>query len=319
MELTQKRSKSLYVLRGLALFFIVLAHMPFGEQFPVADSLRIALSQAGVPVFFILSGYFYNRNAGDTKTFWLKKLKKVILPWLIIAISAFVLSAVLSKDFQFSILVPVKWVFGIGSVYWYMSVLIIMFIIFKYLRNDILVIVGIVVSSLSVVLSCIGVIKYNLSFNQYTNFFNWILFFGLGILLRKKDLLFKLQNAVPLCFGIVLFAVSLYFLRNIDSSQTYINYFSLPLELGAFVILLNLSSLLYKVKLLQNIGKQTLFIYLTHIQVAGMLNTRLPHNYLFFILRPFIVVFLLYFVSAAIKFILDKLKLSKYSYILAIN
>ena len=55
------------------------------------------------------------------------------------------------------------------------------------------------------------------------------------------------------------------------------------------------------------------------MQVAGIINTRLPYNPLFFVLRPFIALAVLYIAAFVISFILKKIKLDKYAYLIALK
>lgn len=59
-----KISNTLYVIKFFAILFVISAHMTFitsdiKQTEVVADSIRNTLGQIGVPIFFIVSGYFY--------------------------------------------------------------------------------------------------------------------------------------------------------------------------------------------------------------------------------------------------------------------
>lgn len=107
-----KKSNTLYIIRAFAILSVILAHMPFTEAHPVAECIRNTLGQIGVAVFFTVSGYFYKRKKGDTASFWKKKAKGIIIPWLLFAVLTYAFSCVLNRSF--SPISLVKWVFGIG-------------------------------------------------------------------------------------------------------------------------------------------------------------------------------------------------------------
>ena len=138
--------------------------------------------------------------------------------------------------------------------------------------------------------------------------------------MRKKNLLENLINwvATVVSFvGLTAFTVIAVVIGN--SIEAYIDITSLFVELFGFVFFLNVSNFLANSKLLSDIGKKSFFIYLMHIQVVGAINTRLPYNALFFILRPFVGLMVCYIIAVVFKLILNKLKLNKYSFIFGLN
>ena len=318
-EISAKQSNTLYCLRAFAILSVILAHMPFGESFPVAECIRNVLGQIGVAVFFILSGFFYKRFKGDTASFWKKKTKGIVIPWILFAVLAFLFSLALNRDFSDIPVSLVKWVFGIGTWYWYLPMLLVMYAVFKFVKHEAILWVAVAVTAASVLLTAFGLIEHTEYFTQYTNVLDWVGFFALGMLLRKKKRLDKLTGALPFASCAIILGAAVWLSVLLDQNKAYVNYFSILTEISGFVFLFNVSSLLQKSKLLKDIGKKSYFIYLIQMQPAGIINTRLPYNTLFFILRPFIVLILLYAVAKLIEFILKKLKLSKYAYIFALK
>jgi fucose 4-O-acetylase-like acetyltransferase len=293
--------------------------MPFGESFPVAECIRNSLGQIGVAVFFILSGFFYKRSKGDTVSFWKKKVKGIIVPWIIFSVLSFAFSLILNRDFTDLPVRLFKWVFGIGTWFWYVPMLLILYALFKFVKSDVLLYVALAVTAVSVMLTAFGFVKQTEYFSQYTNLLDWIGFFALGILLRKNNLLDKLTGVLPFICGLAVLSVSVSFAVLLNQNKAYVNYFSILTELSGALVLLNVSALLHKSKLLADIGKKSYFIYLVQMQPAGIVNTRLPYNTLFFILRPFIVLLTLYAAAKLIEYVLKKIKLSKYAYIFALK
>lgn len=315
--ISEKQSNTLYIIRAFAILSVILAHMPFTEAHPVAECIRNTLGQIGVAVFFTVSGYFYKRKKGDTASFWKKKAKGIIIPWLLFAVLTYAFSCVLNRSF--SPVSLVKWVFGIGSWFWYIPMLLIMYALFKFVKYDALLYVAMALTAASVMLTAFGFIGQTEYYSQYTNLLDWVGFFALGILLRKKNSLPKLTGALPCVSGLIILASATALSVVFNQNKAYINYFSLLTELSGALVLLNASSLLHKSKLLKDIGKKSYLIYLIQMQPAGIINTRLPYNALFFILRPVIVLAVLYVFAKAAEYILKKLKLSKYAYIFALK
>ena len=320
MILTKTRSNSMFVAKAFAILSVVCAHMGFTNEYFVADTIRNCLGQIGVAVFFVISGFFYKRTEGDTKKYWSKKIKTFFVPWFLFATGVFALSVVLSRSLEGFPLSYVKYFLGIGSLYWYMLISCVMFAIFKYITKKWHLVLCIVISIISVYLTAYQVIPQLQYFNQYINLFNWVGFFALGILLRKENLLEKLINTKAFVISLVVLVASIgvAVLRG-NEVKSYVDITSLFTEVFGLVFILNLSNWLANNKLLIDIGKKSFFIYLMHIQVAGVITTRLPYNVLFFVLRPFIALAVCYVVAVLFKCILKLLKLDKYSFVFGLD
>ena len=104
-----------------------------------------------------------------------------------------------------------------------------------------------------------------------------------------------------------------------DGEVTYANRFCLLVELSGFLFCLNLSYALSGFGLLKDIGKKSFFIYLAHMQIAGVINTRLPYNTIFFILRPVIALAVVYIGAKIAELMLKKLKLSKMNFLIGLK
>lgn len=321
-SLSQQESNTLYVIKSFAILCVVAAHMPFGNAYPVAEIVRISLSQIGVIIFFISSGFFYTRKKNDSKNFWGKKAKSVLIPWVIWSIAVYLFSVLITRSLSEFPLSYLKVFFGIGHVYWYLTILFILFVIFKYIytyAKDWLLYICMAMSIGSVLLSAFGAIKFSY-LNQYLNVFNWVGFFALGILIRRKNWLLKIAK---ISFFLVAFALLILFivLSVIRGTliEAYIDIYSIPIELCGFICCLFFSKLLSSNKVLIDLGKKSFLIYLMHIQIAGAINTRLPYNTVFLILRPFIALAVCYLFTKILEFVMRKLKLSKYNYVFGLG
>ena len=280
----------------------------------------IAWGKLVLQSFFVISGFFYKRTKGDTKKYWSKKVKTVFIPWILFAIGTFALSILLNKSLEGFPLSFVKYFLGIGSLYWYMSMSIVMFVIFKYITKRWQLVLCVIISIVSVYLTAFHIIPVVPYFNQYLNLFNWIGFFAIGILLRKENLLEKLINTKSFIISLIIVVASIIVAVLRDNEvKSYVDVTSLFTEVFGLVFILNLSNWLANNKLLIDIGKKSFFIYLMHIQVAGIITTRLPYNAFFFILRPFIALAVCYIVSVVFKYLLKLLKLNKYSFVFGLD
>ncbi len=320
MELTKTQSNSLYVAKAFAILSVVCAHMTFTNEYMIADTIRNCLGQLGVCIFFILSGFFYKRTENDSKKFWSKKVKNALVPWLVVSAGAFALSVVLSRSLSGFPLSYVKYFLGFGSLYWYMTISFILFAVFKYVTKNWQLILCVIISVVSVYLTAFEVIPHNEYFNQYINPFNWIGFFALGILIRKENLSEKLINAKVFVVSLVGVVISIAIaVLNGNEIKAYMDVTSVFTEFFGFIVVLNLSNWLANNRLLIDIGKKSFFVYLMHIQIAGFINTRLPYNTVFFVLRPFIALVICYVISIVFKYMLKKLRLSKFNFVFGLD
>lgn len=86
-----------------------------------------------------------------------------------------------------------------------------------------------------------------------------------------------------------------------DTQASYWGYYSFVFEVLGFGLALILGRIFYLNRVLEYIGKNTFFIYLTHMQVVGMLNTRLPQNGFFYLIKPLIGLGIMVCVTVLIK------------------
>lgn len=318
--ITKKESNMWYVMKAFAILFVVMAHMTFTGNYHIAEIIRTSIGQIGVVIFFVSSGYFYLRNPHDSKKYWTKKTKTLFVPWLIMSTAIFILSALLFGAPDNVLFAYFKNFFGVGTVYWYMTTITVMLMIFRFINKDILLYTCMTISVISIAMSAMGIIKYTDWFNQYLNVFNWVGFFALGVLVRKYNLVEKMINnkiaLISLIGAVVTVVVAVIKGATIEA---YIDFTSLFIELFGLVLILNLSIVLANNKLLIDIGKKSFFIYLMHIQIVGAINTRLPYNVTFFILRPFIGLAVCYIITVLFSFILSKLRLEKIEFIFGLN
>lgn len=321
MGITKTQSNSLFVAKAFAILSVICAHMTFTNEYMVADIIRSCLAQIGVCVFFILSGFFYKRQENDCKEFWSKKLNNVLVPWFLISTCTFMLSVVINRSLSGFPLSYVKYFLGFGSLYWYMTISFILFAVFKYITKNWQLVLCVIISIISVYLSFFNIIPHNQYFNQYLNPFNWVGFFALGILLRKFNLLDKLTNTKAFVLSFIGLAISIVAATVFREKEfmSYIDATSLFTEVFGFTAVLNFSNWLANSKLLVDIGKKSFFIYLMHIQFVGFINSRLPYNPVFLVLRPFIALAVCYVVAVLFKCILKLLKLDKYSFIFGLD
>lgn len=321
MNISTKISNTFYGVKAFAILCVVAAHMTFPQQFLSIDIVKVSLSQIGVFSFFITSGYFYSRSKGDSKNFWIKKLKTLFVPWLLFSSLVFMVSVILF-DKELSVLSFLLHFTGLSSIYWYMSVLVICQFLFKFIysvKNNAIFLILFIISIVSVILTVVGVIPSE-KFTYNINIFNWLGIFSIGIYIRRKNLIESFIGIVPTAVSLVGIAFSLFIAVSINKPiWCYTSSTSLLIEIFGFILVLNISYYLSSSRLLVDIGKKSFFIYLTHVQIVGVINTRLPYDTAFLVLRPFIALCVCYLISIVFKKILGLFKLSKCNYVFGLD
>lgn len=289
-----ERSKQLYVGKVFAILSVICAHMTLtidkGQTGWLADKIIAVYGTIGVAFFFLCAGYYYHREKGDSVVFWKKKLKGIILPWIICSVLTYILNVILSSQ-AYSIIGQIKWTMGYMTWYYFVPVLLFSFMWFSSLNNIYWLYITILISIVSNILTIAKIWWVTDWCTPYTNPFNWLIFFALGIMWRKKEKYLKkiVSKSSLVVISSVVF-VDIYVLwifYNVEIS--YWNFFSLFFEILGCIVILYLAWYLRKISCLQRLGKNTFFIYLIHMQIAGIINTRLPQNPFFYLFKPLIV------------------------------
>ncbi len=264
--------------RGIAAVMVVLSH--YGEWINIltslegnAETFRFALTKLGVygvDIFFLFSGYAMVKSLGDGKMSWQfiwKRIKNVFIPYFIIVGIIELLSEGLTSIHDF-------WLFIIGYNYWYMCVLFIFYIGF--------IVIYAVIRVKAIRVIAFSLFTYALSYKLYQldMFPFWYvsnIAFAIGIIAGEyesavKEIIDKvwLPMAVLLTIGMIFvtrwgLTGGVNFGGNPDDYQIWI-------KIGATVvwtllILILASKCRIKEKIFVFLGRNSLYIYLTHVYV----------------------------------------------------
>lgn len=117
------------------------------------------------------------------------------------------------------------------------------------------------------------------NFYNYYNPLNWMVFFLLGYIFEKKNLVYKLIQYIKKYFiyNIILFVIITFFMCLKRYKMNYWSSFYIPYALLSFLVLLEISiKIKYKNKKLkrtiENIGKNSFFIYLFNFPLATLFS-----------------------------------------------
>lgn len=293
----------IYILKGLAIFCVVCAHStPLPEDAStlstIVSEILNYLGTMGVPCFFLVSGYLFDRNKRGPGDFGKRKFISVILPWLFCETLLW-LYVVLRKG-NISLKSWGLFLIGYEHTTYYLTVLMVFYVVFWALKKDWMLYFAVVLSVGSMI--CTGWQIGLDAVNEWTGTFylnplNWSAFFAAGMLLNRKHGLrercMKVTRYVPLW----LVASSLYF-GICTAAGGYIYYFSKFAVLSHAINILLFGGLALYImnsrvkKCLVSLGKYSFSIYLLHQFVAGIvvaLSNRFD-CFVWVLLRPLIII-----------------------------
>lgn len=121
-----KRAKQLDIVKGILIFLVVFAHYSRG----IAHNIIFLFH---MPLFFVLSGYFYKSNTVFDLSYVKKCTGRYLLPYLVYLVVIF-----LVFDHNFSIKYIAKQIYGgraIGNTYWYMTCFVFTLFLFTFIRS----------------------------------------------------------------------------------------------------------------------------------------------------------------------------------------
>lgn len=185
MKILMKRENNLDVLKTICAFLVICIHVPFPGYL---GAIITPLARIAVPIFFMITGYFYKKTA--TKPF--KQIKKIIILIILSNLLYFIFDVITKQNIMhiFSLKSFIKLIFFNESPFaghlWYLNallyILIIMYLVDKikirknlYYAIPILLLIDLIFGKYSMLL--LGrqfpyIIVRNFLFVRNTVFFN---------------------------------------------------------------------------------------------------------------------------------------------------
>lgn len=292
----QDRSNQIWVFRAFAILSVCCAHMPSFEMTGFLDGwwnrILAMYGTLGVGGFFLCSGYFFDRQKARTLNYWKNKIQKLIIPWIVLGTLVKMWYLHIS-DTNFQWQEYCTWMIGKGTWLYFIPVLLELLIIFTFAKNKVILFIIAIVSIASNILVICGY-GYHSYVTPDMNPFNWAIFFLLGMLWKKYEeqitSVLRKWKYVIFLFFIVWSAVYLFAAQSV----TYWNRFSIPFEISGIYVLLQLAYVTRNIKPMQTIGMNTLFIYITHMVMAGWVMNHMPSTGAILLIRPVITLLILY-------------------------
>lgn len=312
--LSSETKRMINVLKFFCIFSVICAHtnsitMRSDSLTMISSSFLNILGTIGVSIFFIISGFLYYYNTDKFTFFLKKKVKNLVIPWVITGTIVFFY--VYIRKGNINILNWFDYVIGNGTYLYYMSMLSVNYLLFFKLKHN----KGILYLSIMFSFLCfLG--EYNGIYivkNPYVNILNWCGYFSVGILIAKCNILDKIvfySKKWNKLFSAswILFVIYLILFEKFS----YWNKLYIPFELISIMNLVYYSNRLNRNKILIDIGKQSYAIYLLHMLLVGLIN----YSFVFFkiefllLIKPIIILIIMYILILFIKKLSQKLHIN---------
>lgn len=312
----------IFVVKAFALLSIVAAHVATVPQNSPPWNVLLgyilsSIGSIGVGVFFLLSGYLYFRTTKTFCQFFYSKIRTILIPWFFCGTFLFLYVVLRKGGLNFYNWFTTLTVF---SHLYYLTVLMIFYLLFWKLRNN---------NCFLIFFSCLSIISITLTGQEildiypYINPLNWALYFILGLLIRKYDLLEKLALfckkwlVMISCVYVIILIIYL-------SWGIYISYWkhaAIIAELFAIALVLGISSYcsgMKKTNWFVYLGKMSFSIYLLHTPFAGIITNLFNHFHLWYftLFRPLIVILMTLLGIEIVRYLSKKIKVNKIADIL---
>lgn len=264
-----ERNKVIDIAKGIGIMLVVYTHTKCYAH----DAIYIFI----MPLFFALSGYFFN----EERPLWdnIKvKFKTLVVPYFFYFILIESLFIIVHKFFyqdvyfSWEIFLTPYWAVGPMWFFWGLFFTSVFFaIIAKVFKNKYIIIV------LSIMLGIIGYMLsiYNISFPLYIDSaLSMMIFYCFGYLLRKFKFLDKLETKSSIiisviCLSIYLFGVFFPLINNTKPNELPNNYLLFVLSAcSAILLFIIFSKFLLRFRYISNLfsfyGKESLIVFVWH-------------------------------------------------------
>ncbi len=316
-----KLSATLDVYKALAIFCVILAHCTW--QNATVQSVSSLLGTLGVPVFLLVSGFLMNWRE-KAPSFWQKKVKTIVVPWLLWGSVTYAVAVVLGST-GFGPEYCLRWILGWNTWLYFVPVLLVSYLLVRICRGSIVLLWALVALSLITNgLTVGGLISPSKVLTNYQNPLNWVGFVAVGMLLRCQKL--KKPPALYVFVGIIAVTVWLAVLYCRAYAPSYWSVPGLAFECLAAVSLFGLAWKISDCAPLRKLGQCTYPIYFLHMQFGLKAGETLFLvlgidwlEWLVLLLKPTFIAAALWLVLRLIAALAEKLKLDNLLWILGIR
>lgn len=310
--------RNIDICKAYFIFSVAIAHCPISPNAsignnPFINSLWNSLGTIGVIGFLFFSGFFYADKKRTLKYLVSNKTRTIIIPWLVCGSAVFLASSLLGTEKSALDNIFTKYtnfIIGNGSLYYFLSMLILFFIFFNFIeKSRIIILATLFISPISIALFQYG--EHNILVNPYLNPFNWISFFAAGVFVKKhmtSDLRLIMEIMQKHKFIIAIAFMASLFMSSIYDKSTYFDFINIFTEVSGVATVIVLSNNINS-NMLVDVGKLSFPIYLLHIPLAGLINMVFYNQplILFQILKPFSVILIMFALVKMYMYVVNKI------------
>lgn len=250
--------------KGIGIILVVFGHVIRGleakkllnnDVFLFIDDIIYSFH---MPLFFLISGFFIKKSLSRyrKKEILMHKLKTLMYPYFIWSIFQILINVILSNytNNSTSLWAITKLVYLPIAPFWYLYSLFIMYVLAVFTKN--------INTKVNLIFAAILYILPNTGIVLIENLFDFYIYFVLGTFVFNK--LEKINNNIVTILGLfLLFTISFYCFKY-TMGMSVIRLYFIPGLTGALVIL-SVSKIINKNKILKHLGNESLGIFLTHI------------------------------------------------------
>ena len=294
-KLTARESVAINIMKAIAILSVIAAHVVSVSNInlfaKIVSSLWCLFARVGVVVFFVVGGFLYRRSVGDNKSFWKKKFFRIILPWAFCATLTYILAVI--KGANFSLIEYLKWIFGSGTWYYYITIYTLFLFIFKWFYDkDVILFILIGIQIMTLTFASFGV-STTIPFEFLTDYLNplhWIGYFSFGILIRKYrfDLIVRKKKYIVIALLVAVISMFVLYCKEIF---TYFNIISVIFCISTLVVIAGFAYKIATINIAKHIGQIGIWsycIYLLHMQIVQTFIPIVPDGMFNIIFSPFI-------------------------------
>ena len=303
-KLSIEESNTIWRLKAIAVFTIFFAHLPYRGESVVMLYLFNYLGILGVPIFLMLSGYFESFSTSST----ISKMKSLFIPLIIWGTFGYIPSIIFENlSLREGVIGYVKFLYGCGTWLYFVPVLFWCRTICTFkIHNTYIYIILASLSCLSIILTSLGLINYNEYFTRYTNPFNFLVYYILGIIISKFNFSFKAGYLVLISTIVIVSIILLW-----NNLPSYFSIFCIPFSISSFILLYNVARIMRKG---ENIGKMSYVIYLSHMIPMGIISSKIPFMWgtPWQVINVLLIFIIIVVGLWSLGFVLNKIKHSSY-------
>lgn len=319
MTLREKNiSRCVWCAKAVAILTVIIAHSNFQNVRPGwLVILFQRIGSMGVPVFLLLSAYYYRPTKYASLQELLKSRKSTFVPWMILA-GACYLWSYLRMGKEINVQSCLQFVLGYNSLFYFLSVLIllqVLFYFFRYVSIRKTAGVCIVLSIISTELAAFGItddIIARVGLTNYLNIINWVGFFAMGLYLQTKEdgeiIGYIKKN---FCWAVLIWGILFALSGYVEHGQYgYFSILGIFMESASAILILRFAWSICRYDWIVQLGKYSFAIYLVHINIVPIVNKFLGGNVFGEIASPFCTYIIAFLLIWCACMLLKKMKMS---------